>query len=67
MVLVIAYMVYTGTYQMILMAGIILLIGIDHPPTSNDRVPIGGIRYVIGMASLVIPILCLTLEPIIQR
>jgi Zn-dependent protease len=65
MVFAIAYMVYTGTYQMVLMAGIILLIGIDHPPTSDDEIPLGGVRYGIGIASLVIPILCLTVEPIL--
>jgi Zn-dependent protease len=65
MVLVIAYMVYMGTYQMILMLGIILLIGIDHPPTSNDAAPIGWPRYLLGFASLAIPFLFLTVEPLI--
>jgi membrane-associated protease RseP (regulator of RpoE activity) len=67
MVLAIAYMVYEGTYWMIVMLGLILLIGVDHPPTSNDRAPLGFARYALGLASLAIPVLCLTLEPIIQR
>jgi membrane-associated protease RseP (regulator of RpoE activity) len=67
MVLAIAYMVYQGAYWMIIMLGLILLIGVDHPPTSNDRAPLGTLRYALGVASLAIPVLCLTLEPIIQR
>lgn len=66
MVLAIAYMVYQGTYWMTIMLGLILLIGVDHPPTSNDRAPLGWGRYALGVASLAIPVLCLTLEPIIQ-
>jgi hypothetical protein len=60
-------MVYEGAYWMIVMLGLILLIGVDHPPTSNDRTPLGLARYALGVASLAIPVLCLTLEPIIQR
>jgi membrane-associated protease RseP (regulator of RpoE activity) len=67
MVLTIAYMVFGGKYQLSLMVGLILLIGVDHPPTSNDREPLGFARYALGVASLAIPVLCLTLEPIIQR
>ena len=66
MVVTIATMVSTGSYQMSLMIGLILMIGIDHPPTSDDRVPIGGVRYAIGIGSLIIPVLCLTLQPIIE-
>lgn len=64
MVLAIAYMVYQGTYWMIVMLGLILLIGVDHPPTSNDRAPLGVVRYALGVASLAIPALCLSLQPI---
>jgi membrane-associated protease RseP (regulator of RpoE activity) len=64
MVLTIATMVFLGVYQMSLMVGLILLIGVDHPPTSNDRIPLGIGRQVLGLASLIIPVLCLTLEPI---
>ena len=66
MVLAIAYMVYQSTYWMIIMLGLILLIGVDHPPTSNDRAPLGLVRYSLGVASLAIPVLCLSLQPISQ-
>jgi Zn-dependent protease len=61
------YMVYFSAYQMALMAFLIFLIGIDHPPTNNDRVPLGWFRYVLGCCSLVIPVLCLSPVAIIQR
>jgi membrane-associated protease RseP (regulator of RpoE activity) len=67
MVAVIGYMVYTNQYQMMLMVILILLIGVDHPPTSNDRVEIGPVRFAIGLVSLVIPFVSLTPMPIIQR
>jgi membrane-associated protease RseP (regulator of RpoE activity) len=67
MVLAIAYMVYSGAYWMIVMLGLILLIGVDHPPTANDYAPLGFVRYALGVGSLAIPALCLSLEPLIQR
>jgi membrane-associated protease RseP (regulator of RpoE activity) len=37
---------------------LVILMGIHHPPTANDRVPLGPLRWTIGLASLVIPVLC---------
>jgi membrane-associated protease RseP (regulator of RpoE activity) len=54
----IGYMVMFNTLQPLLMIGLILLIGVDHPPTSDDSVPLGKIRTVLGFASLAIPVLC---------
>ena len=42
----------------IIMLILVILIGVDHPPTSNDRVDLGRVRWTLGVASLVIPILC---------
>ena len=58
MVLVFAFIVYTGDIKGILMAVLVMLIGTDHPPTSDDRAPLGWFRILLGYASLVIPILC---------
>jgi membrane-associated protease RseP (regulator of RpoE activity) len=44
-----------GLFLMVIM---ILLIGIDHPPTSDDSVRLGPVRTALGYASLTIPILC---------
>lgn len=37
---------------------LVTLIGTDHPPTADDRAPLGWFRTAIGFASLVIPLLC---------
>ncbi len=58
-VIYLAYsMYYNSEAQWILMIGLILLVGIDHPPTRDDSVPLGWFRYGLGLASLAIPILC---------
>jgi Zn-dependent protease len=62
MVFVFAYMAFdfknhsTGA----LMAILVLVIGPDHPPTSDDKVPLGWFRILLGHASLIIPIICFT-------
>lgn len=54
----VAYMVFTDTYIWTVMLILVFLIGIYHPPTSNDRVPLGWGRAVLGLLSLLIPVLC---------
>ena len=41
-----------------LMLLIVILLGADHPPTSNDSMPLGSLRWTLGLLSLSIPILC---------
>lgn len=48
----------TGNPSWMLMLGLIMFVGVDHPPTRDDRVPIGWFRFVLGLLSLLIPILC---------
>ena len=55
-----AFVVVSGQYSWTLMVVIVTLIGVDHPPTSNDRVPLGPVRIILGTLSLVIPVLCFT-------
>ena len=40
---------------------LVILMGIHHPPTANDNMPLGRVRWTIGVASLVIPYLCFPL------
>ena len=54
----IAFMVYHQSFVLVLMVVLLLLVGTDHPPTRDDRVKIGPFRWVLGVTSLVIPILC---------
>lgn len=60
MVFVFAYMVYDLKNHSagILMAVLVMVIGTDHPPTSDDKAPIGWFRFMLGHAALIIPLVC---------
>jgi membrane-associated protease RseP (regulator of RpoE activity) len=55
---------YYGETQWIVMLVLIFILGVDHPPTSNDQARIGPLRFLIGLAALTLPILCLPKMPI---
>lgn len=57
-VFAIAYMVYHNNFMLIIMVVLLLLMGPNHPPTRDDRIPLGVFRYALGFASLAIPVLC---------
>ncbi len=40
---------------------LVILMGVDHPPTSDDTIELDNRRWMIGMASLAIPVLCFPL------
>jgi membrane-associated protease RseP (regulator of RpoE activity) len=56
----IGFMIVIDQYNWVLMIVLVTLLGVDHPPTADDRVTIGPLRWIIGLASLSIPILCFT-------
>ncbi len=56
----IAAMVIADYYQWVVMLVLVLLMGVDHPPTRDDHVPLGWFRRLIGFASLFIPVFCFT-------
>jgi membrane-associated protease RseP (regulator of RpoE activity) len=60
----VAYWLYQMPPSMILMAVLVLLMGTDHPPTRDDTVRLGWLRYGLGVVSLLIPVLCLHPNPI---
>ena len=37
---------------------LVILIGTDHPPTADDRAPLGRTRRLLGACALAIPVLC---------
>jgi len=41
---------------------LIIFMGIHHPPTADDRVELGRLRWIIGIASLAIPFICFPLQ-----
>ena len=54
-----------GQPLFIIMLLLIPMMGIAHPPSRDDEVSLGLPRQIIGALSLVIPILCIPLRPII--
>jgi len=54
----IVFMVVWDTYFWLLMFLLVLLIGVDHPPTADDDCRPGRLRQAIGWAALLIPIFC---------
>ncbi|MBX3411813.1 MAG: site-2 protease family protein [Pirellulales bacterium] len=59
-----AYIVISGNFTWTLMFVLVTLIGCDHPPTANDRVKLGPLRWSIGLlSSISIPILCFMPNP----
>jgi len=62
----IAFITLTGTYiWAVMLLLVILVLGVDHPPTADDTVEIGPVRTVLGWASLAIPVLCLPAEGLV--
>ncbi len=49
-----------------LMLFLLVLIGPKHPPTANDDVPLGAVRYVLGWLTLAFIPLAFTYKPILQ-
>jgi hypothetical protein len=54
----IAYVVFAQVHIWTVMLVLVILMGVDHPPTADDRVPLGPWRKLCGFASLAIPVLC---------
>ncbi len=54
----VAYILYAGVYGLSIMLALVMFIGLDHPPTRDDTVPLGWFRTILGWLSLAIPILC---------
>lgn len=59
LVAVILYIVIMAQYIWVLMLVLVILIGVDHPPTADDRARLGWFRRTIGWAAVTIPILCI--------
>jgi membrane-associated protease RseP (regulator of RpoE activity) len=54
----ILYVVIFAAYLWLPMILLVTLIGVDHPPTSDDTTPLGWPRTLLGVVSLSIPIFC---------
>jgi membrane-associated protease RseP (regulator of RpoE activity) len=65
--LAVVLVVWKSWLHWVLMLALVALIGIEHPPTSDDRVRLGPLRVVLGIASLLIPVLSFPPQPIDER
>ena len=60
LVMAILFVVLGDHYNWTLMLVLVILLGVDHPPTRDDTVPLGFCRQAFGLVSLGIPVLCFT-------
>jgi membrane-associated protease RseP (regulator of RpoE activity) len=60
LILAIIFVLYTEQYGWVVMLVIVIVLGIDHPPTADDNIEIGPVRRALGWLALLIPILCLS-------
>lgn len=59
-----AVITLTGGYSYIIFLALLWYMGVSHPPTLNESVPLGRRRTVIAVVMLIIFILCFTPTPI---
>jgi hypothetical protein len=57
--------VVTGQFNWVLMLVIVTLLGVDHPPIREDGSPLGAGRTVLGLVSLLIPVVTFMPEPLL--
>lgn len=60
----VGYMLYSQVLIFSLMLVLVLLMGIRHPPSSDDTRTLGLGRQIVGWLSLALPILCIPANPI---
>jgi membrane-associated protease RseP (regulator of RpoE activity) len=56
----ILFVVIGEHYNWTLMLVLVILLGVDHPPTRDDSVRLGFARTIFGLVSLGIPVVCFT-------
>ncbi len=60
----IAFMLYTQVIVFSLMLFLVFLMGLRHPPSSDDARALGIPRQIIGWTSLALPVLCIPANPL---
>ncbi len=61
--LAIGYLIWSQLYGLSIMLLLIMMMGITHPPSSDDDQEIGVVRTVVGLATMSLPILCIAAKP----
>ena len=60
LVAAIGFVVIGDNYNWIVMLILVIILGVDHPPTRDDTVKLGLFRQAFGFVSLAIPVFCFT-------
>ena len=58
------YMIFTGDWAFTVLLVLLVLMGPLHPPTTDDTVPLGAVRHVLGWLTLAFLVIGLTPTPI---
>ena len=61
----VAYMFLSNNYTYMVMIILLLFMGPKHPPTANDRAPLGPVRVALGWLTLAFVVIGLTPTPLI--
>lgn len=64
MIAAVTYVVYSGVFVFTLMLVLVFLMGLRHPPSSDDSKSLGLARQIVGWASLSLPLLCIPANPL---
>lgn len=64
LVCAIGYILIAERYEWVLMVVLLCLLGPDHPPVSQEEVPLTRSRGLLGWMVLALPVLCFTPHPI---
>ena len=59
------FMIFSGSYSYVLFLVLILMMGMKHPPTRDDTIPLGIGRHIIGWLTLTFLLIGFTPTPII--
>jgi len=62
-VLAVVYLIWSQLYGLSIMLLLILMMGVTHPPSSDDRQQIGLVRTVLGLLTMSLPIFCIAAKP----
>ncbi len=62
-VVAVVYLIWSELYGLSIMLLLILMMGVTHPPSSDDRQQIGLARTILGLATMSLPIFCIAAKP----
>ncbi|NLF08903.1 MAG: site-2 protease family protein [Pirellulaceae bacterium] len=58
LIFAILFILYNESYPWVLLLVLVILLGVDHPDTADDRAKLGWLRLIVGWAAIFIPVFC---------